>query len=69
MKAMTMTFPVRGADVQSLPEDGSAITATVHVDRTEFWVTDVSAADPAPEETGRTDAGDTDTAAGPEAGE
>lgn len=48
MGAMTMSFPVRGADVQALPEDGETIRATVHVDGTEFWVTDVVTAAPAP---------------------
>ncbi len=44
MGAMTMSFPVRGADVQSLPEVGDPVTATVNVDGTEFWLTDVAAA-------------------------
>lgn len=48
MGAMTMSFPVRGADVQTLPENGETIRATVHVDGTEFWVSDVVAASPAP---------------------
>ena len=41
MGAMTMSFPVRGEDVQNLPENGEQITATVHVDGTEYWLTDV----------------------------
>ena len=41
MGAMTMTFPVREADVQSLPADGETVTGTVHVDGTEFWLTDI----------------------------
>lgn len=48
MGAMTMSFPVRGADVQSLPEEGETVTATVHVDGTDFWLTDVTIATPAP---------------------
>lgn len=44
MGAMTMSFPVRGTDVQALPEVGETITATVHVDGTEFWLTDIAAA-------------------------
>lgn len=41
MKAMKMPFEVRGAKVAELPADGTKITATVHVDGSKFWVTDV----------------------------
>lgn len=46
MGAMTMSFPVREADVQSLPADGETVTGTVHVDGTDFWLTDVVVATP-----------------------
>lgn len=48
MGAMTMSFPVRGADVQTLPENDETIRATVHVDGSEFWLSDVVAASPTP---------------------
>lgn len=41
MAAMTMDFSVRGADVQSLPADGSRFEASLHVTDRAFWVTDV----------------------------
>lgn len=44
MVAMTMEFPVRGADVASLPPDGSRVEATLHVTAKSVWVTDVKAA-------------------------
>jgi hypothetical protein len=44
MVAMTMEFPVRGADVESLPPDRSRITATLHVVQSSFWITDVKPA-------------------------
>lgn len=48
MGAMTMSFPVRGADVGSLPVNGTTITGTIHVAGSEFWLSDV-AAETAPE--------------------
>lgn len=63
MGAMTMSFPVRGADVQSLPADGTAVTGTVHVDGTDFWVTDVAPSTPAtPESDSAIEDPSTDTA-------
>ena len=45
MGAMTMTFPVRDAQFDTLPPDGASITATVHVsDGGDYWVTDVTEA-------------------------
>ena len=41
MEAMTMDFSVRGADVTSLPPDGAAIEATLHVTDRAYWLTDV----------------------------
>lgn len=41
MAAMTMDFSVRGADVQSLPADGTRIEAKLHVTDRAFWITDV----------------------------
>ena len=41
MGAMTMSFPVRGANVDDLPPDGSAISATVNVSGTDYWVSDI----------------------------
>lgn len=43
MAAMTMEFPVRGADVATLPPNGSKIEATLHVTKLRFWITDVKA--------------------------
>ena len=41
MVGMTMDFPVRGADVASLPPNQTKIEATLHVTARSFWVTDV----------------------------
>lgn len=41
MEAMTMPFPVKGANVKDLPPDGSPVHATLHVAEDEYWVTDV----------------------------
>ena len=41
MAGMTMDFSVRGADVGSLPADGSRIEAKLHVTDRAFWITDV----------------------------
>ncbi len=41
MEAMVMEYPVRGAEVQSLPADQSNITAKVHVTESAYWLTDV----------------------------
>lgn len=41
MDAMTMDFPVRGAEVASLPPDGSRIEARLHVTSRAYWITDV----------------------------
>jgi Copper binding periplasmic protein CusF len=41
MEAMTMDYPVRGADVKTLPPDQSRVTAKLHVTDTTYWLTDV----------------------------
>jgi Cu/Ag efflux protein CusF len=41
MGAMTMGFEVRGADVNSLPPDGTRVRATAHEQDGRYWVTDV----------------------------
>jgi protein SCO1/2 len=41
MEAMTMDYSVRGAKVDSLPSDGSRITAKLHVANDAYWLTDV----------------------------
>ncbi|HXI11058.1 MAG TPA: copper-binding protein [Thermoanaerobaculia bacterium] len=43
MEAMTMNYVVRGADVATLPADGSKFTAKLHVTDDGYWVTDVKA--------------------------
>ena len=43
MEAMTMNYLVRGADVATLPADGSKFTAKLHVTDDGYWVTDVKA--------------------------
>lgn len=48
MEAMTMDYIVRGANVDSLPPNGTAITATLHVtDDKGIWITGVRAGDAA----------------------
>lgn len=41
MEAMTMEFTVRGAEVTSLPPDGSDVDARLHVTDRAYWLTDV----------------------------
>ncbi len=41
MEAMVMEYPVRGAQVQSLPADQSNITAKLHVTDSAYWLTDI----------------------------
>jgi hypothetical protein len=43
MKAMTMDFAVRGAQVTELPPDNTRIEATLHVTDRAWWITDVRA--------------------------
>jgi protein SCO1/2 len=48
MEAMTMDYLVRGAKVDALPPNGTAITATLHVtDDNGIWITGVRAGDAA----------------------
>ena len=44
MEAMTMDYPVRGAEVTKLPTDKTPVTATLHVTDSTYWLTDVTAA-------------------------
>lgn len=41
MDAMTMDFPLRGADVAAAPPDGSRLEATLHVTERTYWITDL----------------------------
>jgi copper binding protein CusF len=41
MEAMEMDYPVRGANIESLPPDGTVVTATLHQREDEYWVTDI----------------------------
>ena len=41
MEAMTMDYSVRGAKVDSLPPDGTKISARLHVVDDRYWLTDV----------------------------
>jgi protein SCO1/2 len=41
MEAMKMDYTVRGADVASLPANGSRIEAKLHVTSRSYWITDV----------------------------
>ena len=43
MAAMTMPYEVRGADVNSLPANGTEITATVHAKGDTYWLTNIKA--------------------------
>ena len=43
MAAMVMDYNVRGADVTTLPSDGSRIEATLHVTENAYWITDARA--------------------------
>jgi len=48
MEAMTMDYIVRGAKVETLPPNGTAITATLHVTEDKgIWITGVRADDAA----------------------
>jgi hypothetical protein len=48
MEAMTMDYIVRGAKVDALPPNGTAITATLHVtDDKGIWITGLRAGDAA----------------------
>ncbi len=41
MEAMVMDYPVRGADVATLPPERSRIEAKLHVTSRAYWITDV----------------------------
>jgi protein SCO1/2 len=41
MEAMTMDYPVRGAEVASLPPDKTRVEAKLHVHDDRVWLTDV----------------------------
>ena len=41
MEAMTMDYSVRGAKVETLPPDGSRVTARLHTADDAYWVSDV----------------------------
>ncbi len=41
MEAMVMDYKVRGAKVETLPQDKSRIEAKLHVTQRSYWVTDV----------------------------
>jgi hypothetical protein len=41
MEPMKMDYPLRGAQVDSLPADGTPVDVTLHERDGEFWVTDV----------------------------
>ena len=41
MSAMTMDFSVRGADVGTLPADGTQVVAKLHVTDRGYWLTEV----------------------------
>lgn len=41
MEAMKMDYALRGAKVESLPPDGTPVTATLHEQDSQYWVTDV----------------------------
>ena len=43
MEAMRMDYTVRGAKVDALPPNGTAVTATLHESDGDYWVTDVRA--------------------------
>jgi protein SCO1/2 len=44
MEAMTMEYPVRGAEVATLPADNAPIVAKMHVTERSYWLTDVKKA-------------------------
>ncbi len=41
MGAMKMEYELRGAKVDSLPADGTAVVVTMHDQNGKYWVTDV----------------------------
>jgi hypothetical protein len=41
MMAMKMEYPVRGANVDALPRDGSVVVVTMHDRNGKYYVTDV----------------------------
>ena len=41
MEAMRMDYALRGAKVETLPPNGTAVTATLHEQNGNYWVTDV----------------------------
>ena len=41
MESMKMDYALRGANVDSLPPNGTPVTATLHEQDGQFWVTDV----------------------------
>ena len=41
MAAMKMDYSVLGAEVKTLPSDGSRIEAKLHVTKRAYWITDV----------------------------
>ncbi|MCU1230295.1 MAG: hypothetical protein JWO97_3179 [Acidobacteria bacterium] len=44
MEAMAMEYPVRGAQVETLPPDSAEIVAKLHVTERSYWLTDVKKA-------------------------
>ena len=44
MEAMTMEYPVRGAEVATLPANNAEIAAKLHVTERSYWLTDVKKA-------------------------
>jgi len=44
MEAMTMEYPVRGAEVATLPANNAQIVAKLHVTERSYWLTDVKKA-------------------------
>ena len=43
MEAMRMDYPVHGANVTTLPANGAAVDAKLHLQDGRYWVTDVKA--------------------------
>lgn len=41
MAPMVMAYELRGANVDSLPPDGTKISSTLHEENGKYWVTDV----------------------------
>jgi hypothetical protein len=44
MEAMAMEYPVRGAQVATLPPDNAEVVAKLHVTERSYWLTDVKKA-------------------------